>query len=114
LFLVIQHRNHLGILSANPLQYYKGVYSYDFSTDSKVFNGGAGYKQLSDNIWSMVGGDSDGNGFIGLPDKDDRWDIQAGEAGYYSGDLNLDVQVNNIDKDGYWLPNVGKGTRVPE
>ena len=115
LFLVIRHRNHLSILSANPLQYNKGVYNYDFATGpDEVFNGTAGYKQLSEDIWGMAAGDSDGNGLIGLPDKDDGWEIQAGESGYYSGDFNLDVQVDNIDKDDYWLPNVGKGAQVPD
>jgi hypothetical protein len=41
------------------------------------------------------------------------WNSEAGEAGLYSCDLNLDGQVNNIDKDSKWQPNLGKYCQVP-
>jgi hypothetical protein len=40
--------------------------------------------------------------------------IQAGTAGYKAGDYNMNHQVNNPDKDDKWLPNLGKGSFIPE
>ena len=114
LFVVIRHRNHLDIMSAISLTESGGTYSYNFSTGlDKVYGDSNGYKELTPGLWGMITGDGDNNGQIGLPDKTDTWVFQAGKAGYYSGDFNLDVQVDNIDKDDYWLPNIGKGTQVP-
>ena len=115
LFIVIRHRNHLDIMSAVPLTESGGRYSYDFSTGlNKVYGDSNGYKELTTGLWGIIAGDGDGNGLIGLPDKTNTWELQAGETGYYSGDYNLDSQVDNKDKDDYWLPNVGKGMQIPE
>ena len=32
---------------------------------------------------------------------------------YYKSDFNLDTQVNNKDKDDFWVPNQGKASQVP-
>jgi hypothetical protein len=61
----------------------------------------------------MIGGDADADGVIGTTDMTAEWNTEAGEAGLYSCDLNLDGQVNNIDKDSKWLPNLGKSCQVP-
>jgi len=45
---------------------------------------------------------------------DSIWTSQAGLNGYFPGDLNLDGEVNNIDKDDYWWHNIGTGLQVPE
>ena len=42
------------------------------------------------------------------------WSTQAGETGYKAGDFNLDGQVNNPDKDDYWVPNFGADSYIPE
>ena len=115
LFLVIWHRNHLGIISASPLSYNKGVYSFDYSTGSdKVYGGNTGYDELSTGIWGMISGDGDADGIVDNNDKTVSWEIQAGESGYFSGDYNLDTQIENNDKDGYWLINFEKESQVPE
>jgi hypothetical protein len=44
LFVIVWHRNHLGVLSAAALTETGGIYSYDFSTSlSQAHGGGAGY-----------------------------------------------------------------------
>ena len=114
LFIAIKHRNHLGILSASPLTYKKGTYSFNFSDGSeKVYGGTDGYNQLYPGIWGMVSGDGDANGLIDINDKTVSWEIQAGESGYFHGDYNMDTQVENTDKDSYWLINTGKQSEVP-
>lgn len=117
LFVVIQHRNHLGIMSANPLTKVDGEYAYDFSADAANNYGGvAAVKQLEifgPNVWGMMGGDGDANGTVNNIDKTSFWSILSGKSGYFSGDYNLDGQINNIDKNDVWFDNIDKNTQVP-
>lgn len=62
----------------------------------------------------MYAGDADANGNIDYSDKSAEWENDAGFAGYAPFDMNLDGQINNIDKNDYWLPNEGEGSQVPE
>ncbi|MCD4788918.1 MAG: hypothetical protein K8R37_02870 [Bacteroidales bacterium] len=113
LFVVIWHRDHLGILSANALSESGGIYDYDFTTsENQVYQGSDGYKEIAPGIWGMVGGDANADGIIDDFDKSDHWDLQAGEYGYKSADYSLDTQVNNLDKNEIWLPNSGMGSQV--
>ncbi len=46
-YIVVWHRNHLGVLSATSPVETAGIYTYDFSTAiTQVYNGGAGYKEI--------------------------------------------------------------------
>jgi len=114
-FCLINHRNHLSIMSAAPLIYQKGVYNYDFSTAAQqTYGGNSGVKQIYPGIWGMISGDADANGIIEQADKTTTWETSAGTQDYLPADLNLDGQADNVDKDDYWLPNIGKGTQVPQ
>jgi len=62
----------------------------------------------------MMSGDTDASGLIGNIEETAVWSTDAGKAGYYPADLNFDQQVDNQDKDDYWIPNNGKGTSVPQ
>jgi hypothetical protein len=113
LYLIVYHRNHLAVMSATPLQLNGNEYSYDFTTSlSQAYLNG--HKSLGGSKFGMIGGDSDVNGMIDEDDKDLNWTEEAGNAGYYSADLNLDSQVNNQDKDDLWVPNLGMESQVPE
>ncbi|MCD4682999.1 MAG: hypothetical protein K8R86_06925, partial [Bacteroidales bacterium] len=114
LFVVIHHRNHLAILSANAVTLSGENYPYDFTTASGQAYGTDSQKQLTTGKWGMMSGDANANGTIGNEDLIPEWNTNAGKAGYYPADLNLDRQVDNRDKDNYWLPNFGKGTSVPD
>lgn len=115
LYVVIWHRNHLGIMSAMPLSELGGIYTYDFSTGSdKVYGGALGYKMLTTGIWGMYAGDGDADGQVTNNDKNLVWKAQVGLSGYYSGDFNMDSQVSNIDKNSVWKPNAGKGSQIPQ
>jgi hypothetical protein len=114
LFVVVWHRNHLGIISANGVTASGGIYSYDFSSSvSMVYGGTFGYKNLGSGIWGMGSGDGKPDGIIDLQDKS-IWIPIAGKRGYLSGDYNLNGQVNNPDKDNYLLPNGPLGSQVPQ
>jgi hypothetical protein len=114
LFVVIWHRNHLGIISANPVTGSEGIYAYDFTSSiGQVYGGQAAHKEISPGKWGMVAADGNADGVVDMNDKNDTWMTQAGLSGYYSGDFNLDTRVNNIDKNDFLIQNTGYGNQVP-
>jgi hypothetical protein len=115
LFVVIYHRNHLSIMSANPLTETSGVYSYDFNDDvNKAFGGEIAQTEIATGIWGMMAGDADANGQIDNVDKNDHWLIQNGSPpDYLQSDFNFNAFVTIEDKD-KWESNSGKASQVPE
>jgi len=61
----------------------------------------------------MFGGDADVNGFIDVIDKT-VWAGQAGTTGYKSADLDMDTQVDNVDKNDVYVGNNGSSSQVQE
>jgi subtilisin family serine protease len=109
IYLIIRHRNHLAVMSSIALNNTReNVYPYDFTTGlAKVYGGAAGYKNMGNSIYGLVSGDGTADGNINLEDKLFTWEIKAGNMGYYPGDYNCNTQIDNVDKDIYWLPNRG-------
>lgn len=115
IYVVLYHRNHLGIMSAYPLTKQNGIYTCDFTSGPQLVYGGVlGYKQLGTTQWGMVGGDGDASGTINNQDKMDVWNAQSGTSGYLAGDFNMSGNVDNQDKLDIWVPNSGSGTQVPD
>jgi len=113
LFAVIYHRNHLAVMSANPLTQTGGVYSYDFTTPSgQAYNDGQ--KEIAPGIWGMIAGDADASSSVNANDNSNVWQVQAGLQGYLSGDLNMDSEIDNVDKDDYLLRNMGQSCQTPD
>jgi hypothetical protein len=113
LFIVVRHRNHLGIMSANPAGFDGSQYSYDFTNSPGKAFGSNSQKDLGGGYYGMFMGDMDANGTIEQNDLI-RWKLESGNHGYYSSDLNLSKQVNNLDKNEYWKANSGKSSQVPQ
>ncbi len=114
LYVVVWHRNHLGIISANGVTETGGVYDYDYSTAiTQVYNGGAGYKEITTNVYGMVGGDANADGKIDIADKT-VWANNSGTKGYKGTDFDMDVQVNNLDKNEIWTENSIYENQVPQ
>jgi hypothetical protein len=114
LYVVIWHRNHLGVISSNALVIAGNTYTYDFTTGSGQAYGGAnGHKEIGTGIWGMVSGDGNADGQINNTDKNDVWKVESGNAGYKAGDFNMDGQVSNPDKIEKWKPNSGRSCQVP-
>ena len=113
LYVIIYQRNHLSVMSASALNGFGNVYSYDFTDAlSKAYLDGQ--KNIGGGSFGMTGGDSDGSGIIDGNDKDINWKTDAGNAGYYGSDLNMDSEVNNVDKNDVWENNNGSATSVPQ
>jgi hypothetical protein len=114
MYIVIWHRNHLAILSNNPVVLFNNAGSYDFSTGSnKVYGGVPGYKSLGP-VWGMVVGDINADKAIDGTDIDNAWAPDAGDYGYKAGDLNFNGEVNNIDKNDFWFINYNTSSSVPD
>ena len=76
LYLVIRHRNHIDIMSAQPLTDDSGAYTYDFTANIANTKGqGDGIKAQAGSQTqriAMYSGDSDYNGIINLTDYSTR------------------------------------------
>ncbi|MCD4695843.1 MAG: hypothetical protein K8S16_06340, partial [Bacteroidales bacterium] len=113
LFVVIHHRNHLGIMNSTPLLENGGIYTYDF-TISGIYGGYIGAKEVSPGVWAMMGGDGNADKQVNTQDKLDVWQAEAGASGYLGGDFNMTGNVGNQDKIDIWVPNSGQSSQVPD
>lgn len=115
LFIVIWHRNHLGVMSGYPVDHSGDCqYTFNFTSGPDQAHGGTlGHNELEPGVWGMISGDGDADGQVNNVDKNDVWAIQAGAAGYLAGDFNMDAQANNLDKNELWAPNTGSGGQIP-
>jgi len=124
LYVVVRHRNHLGVMSANPVVADdRGVYVYDFSAGLNQARGGANAQKTflhsSDSrqdigIPMMAVGDLDGNGVVQQIDISVTLlgDLQA--RGYLASDLDLSGRVTTIDSDVFGQSNLGRRSLIPE
>ncbi len=112
LYVVVWHRNHLGIMSANGPSLSGGTYNYDFSTAMSQAYGTNAQKDLGGGVFGMYAGDADANGNIENADIL-LWKSNAGAKGYLSTDFNMNGQVNNPDKNDLWNENVNTESQIP-
>jgi len=113
LFVVIWHRNHLPVMSANSVGTATDVYSYNFTTGASQAYGTDAQTDLGGGIYGMYAGDADKDGTIDLDYKTVLWENVAGESGYTQSDLDLDGNTDNPDKNDIWLINQGISSQVP-
>ena len=114
LFVVVRHRNHLGVMSANPVVESGGIYSYDFTSGSAQAYGTGALKDLGDGNFGSYGGDANADGTINSEDKEIVWVNEAGLLGYLQSDMDLNGHADNMDKNVVWIYNVGKTEQIPE
>jgi predicted outer membrane repeat protein len=114
LFVVIRHRNHLGIISANPITESGGIYTYDFTTPAGQAHGTNAQKNLGGGVYGIFGGDGNADGTIDTDDKTTIWSVEAGSSGYLKGDFNMNSQTDNSDKNDYWIENNGNSSQIPD
>ncbi len=117
-YVVIEHRNHMGVMSPSAVPIIDGVLNYDFrTTDSYKDLTSYGQKQLPDGNWCMYAGDGDQSDFPSYDIKGFDKAIWFPENGlfeqYSASDFNLDGDVNGGDK-AFWDGNNGVSSRVPK
>ncbi|MBN1338036.1 MAG: hypothetical protein JXA03_01860 [Bacteroidales bacterium] len=115
-YIVLHHRNHLPIMSSQPLIYDQNLntYSYDFTGNPDLTYKGLNAVKVVSGECVMLAGDGNADGQVNTGDKIDVWAVESGLSGYLNGDFNLDGEVNLGDKNDCWVPNVGRGSQVPE
>ncbi|MEZ5082278.1 MAG: hypothetical protein R2750_02310 [Bacteroidales bacterium] len=112
-YLVIWHRNHLAIMSANPMANLGGgLFSYDFTTGPNQAYGTNAQMQIAAGYYGMIPGDAAPDGQVDVYDYT-IWRTHAGTTGYLGEDMNLNGHVDNVDKNDDWVPNIGKGIQIP-
>ena len=111
-YIVIEHRNHLSVMSKNKVNLPNSV-TYNFSTAQTQAYGSNPMSDLGGGTFGMISGDANGNGQVQNNDSESIWKPDNGTSGYKSSDFNLNGEIQNNDNENYWKPNNGKGTQVP-
>jgi hypothetical protein len=115
-YILVQHRNHLGILSPSFVDIECGgaYIIWNFTTSDSyrpVFR--FGQKQVEPGIWAMYAGNGEQLTSIQAISSPDRtlWKIWQGVFGYSPGDFILDGATNSTDET-IWKINQNKTTGV--
>ncbi|MCC6397829.1 MAG: hypothetical protein IT282_12490 [Bacteroidetes bacterium] len=114
-YVVLRHRNHLAVMTANALALNSSSALYDFTTaQAKAYSGGGDGMKLVGSRYALFGGNGNGDKFINAIDRNSVWRVQNGSSnGYYMGDFNLDRFVNATDRNLFWRVNNGSSSQVP-
>lgn len=98
-YIVVYHRNHLGIMSASPVNLSATTTSiYNFTdTPFKAFGSGSQTANLGSGKYGLLVGDINQDGVISKADSD-KWQQQTTTTNTYkSADLNMDTTINTSD-----------------
>jgi len=117
-YVVIEHRNHMNIMSPTAVHVVDNRLSYDFRwSDSYVVGLGFGQKQLPTGEWLMFAADTDQfnmpSAVIDGLDKNSWVEGNGTFDNYCPSDLNFDGDVNGNDKS-FWYENHGIYSQVPK
>jgi len=113
--MVIYHRNHIPVMTKNPLRFMDGYLSVnsDFTISPEyVWADTNGLAKINDTTYAMIGGDADGNGIINVLDYAP---IQNSlfETGYLNADIDGNGVVNVLDYQLVQL-NLFKSNHLPK
>lgn len=102
-YVVVEHRNHMGAMSAAPVPVIGGEVVHDFRSGNSYTGVGAGQKQLSTGEWGLYVGDgdqlADPIGYDINAVDNTQWKQHNGLFNVYSlSDYNFDGDVNANDK----------------
>lgn len=118
LYILIQHRNHIGIMSPHKIPVLNGTIQYNFTLQNSYKDPTSyGQKQLNTGTWGMYC--CDGNQFdfpsfdINGNDKTIWYDNNGFFDRYIPADYNMDGDINGADK-AKWNINNGISSRVPK
>ena len=110
-YIVVMHRNHLPVMSADPVSLGPEPDLYDFTTSSSKAYGADALADLGGGKWGLYAGDSDENGTINVLDYGNVVN-NLFDTGYKLGDLDLNGVINVLDYS-KTNNNMFKSTQVP-
>ncbi len=117
-YVVIDHRNHMNIMTPTAISVVNNQLTYDFrASDSYITGLGFGQKQLPTGEWVMFAADADQSdipsSIVDGLDKSIWLEGNGTFDDYCPPDFNLDGDVNGEDKS-LWFDNHGVYSRVPK
>lgn len=108
-FVMIRHRNHIGIRSSGSISISSTVASVDFSTNSLLVSGGInGIAAIGSGKFALFAGDINGDGQVQNADKNAA-EALRGISGYSNADVDMNNEVQNAEINSVLNPNIGKG-----
>jgi len=117
-YVVVEHRNHMGIMTPNPVVVLDRTLTYDFTTqDSYTGVNGFGCKQLEPGVWGMYASDGDQSDLVSYDINGSDKILWTNDNGFFDkyipGDYNMNGDVNGADRI-LWEENNGVTSRVPK
>ena len=110
-YLVVYHRNHIPIMTANPVQVSETPTLFDISAGSGQAYGINAMKDLGGGVYGLYTADTDGSGTVNAADRSNIWN-DRNLSGYYGTDVDLSGTVNAADRSSVWN-NRNLTTQVP-
>jgi len=111
-YVMIEHRNHIGVLTPAALTVNNRVAIHDFTVANSY--GGNGQKEVEPGVWVMFVGEAEQNlvGFDINGDDKALWSVENGNFGVYNAsDFNMNGDANGADKN-YWSVNNGVSSNL--
>ena len=108
-YVTVNHRNHLGVMSASTAALSRANTIVDLSSDSaSVLGTTNAVVSMSGGVFALVAGDFDENSQIQNSDINSVI-LLLGGSGYNEADLDMNGQIQNSDINTLLYPNLGKG-----
>lgn len=116
-YIVLEHRNHVGVMTPDKVGVTASGLTYDFTAQNTYNSPGLGSKEVKPGVWALYGGDGAQLTDIFSYDINGEdvvfWKLMNGNfALYTAADLNLDGDVNAVDRI-LWARNNGINSGVP-
>jgi hypothetical protein len=115
--IVLQHRNHISVMSSTRLHVQNQSASWDFTAaySNTYSQGSNAIKAMGAGNtapYALIAGNCNGDTHVNSADMN-AWLLWNGTLGLYGVDLNMDLNINALD---YMLykRNLGSATHVPE
>ncbi len=100
-YIIVRHRNHLGVMSSALVNLPSNGTVYDFTTDATQCYGPNQTIEMGDGAYALYTGDMNANGVITYTDFNVYTNDLPALNGYYLGDINLDGSVTIADFNAY-------------
>jgi hypothetical protein len=110
-YVVVKHRNHLPVMTADKVGINFSPVLYDMRTDLTKAYGTNTLKNLGGGYFGIFTADTDGSGTVNAADRSNAWN-QRNLSGYYGTDVDLSGTVNAADRSVIWN-NRNISTQVP-
>ena len=98
--IAIKHRNHLGVMTQNPISLGENTGVIDFS-DPNLLMYGTNARNTTNGVAKLWSGDATGDSSINAADRSETWN-ERNQSGYLEADVDLDGSCNAADRSTTW------------